>query len=158
MRSLDERWARVSGPDMGLVVRRYGSGVSSMAGAPARRGVSKVETSPAAWREAASATFATGRVCRGRPWIFRPSRLCQVPGPVQEAVAFDLARGRIVLEGVERLALIGPHLLAVVPDHDGHIGGRLGVVGGCERRPVLGAGAVAHRFAPGVLVESIKGH
>src|SRR6476620_6131464 len=54
-------------------------------------------------------------------------RLGHVPGPVQKTVAIGLARGRVLLEGVERFPLIGPHLLAVVPDHDGHVGGRLGI-------------------------------
>src|SRR6266478_299995 len=140
-------------------VGRYGSWVSSTACAAPRRSVAKVDRGGAlhgGWQQIATSAMGPGL---SRPIVnFTPLRLGHVPGPVQEAVAIGLARGRVLLEGVERLALIGPDLLAVVTDHDGHVGGRLGIVGGCERRPVLGAGPVAGRLATDVLVEGIKGH
>src|SRR4029077_11792149 len=87
-----------------------------------------------------------------RSWL-RP-----MPCAVEKTVAVGLAWGGILFESVEWFALICPHLLAVVACDDRHVGGRLGIVGGQQRRPGLCAGAVAHRFAAGILVEGIERH
>jgi hypothetical protein len=85
-------------------------------------------------------------------------RFREVPCAVQEAIAVDVAGRGVLLKRVKRLTLVGPHFLAVVAGKDGHVRVRLGVVACHQRRPVLGAGAVAHRFAAGILVEGIKRH
>src|SRR5580698_5670872 len=91
-------------------------------------------------------------------WASRILWLGHVPSAVQEAVTIDVARRGVLLEGVERLALVRPHLLAVVASQDGHVARRLGVVAGEQGWPIVGAGAVAHRLAACVLVERIEGH
>src|ERR1700681_5029463 len=87
-----------------------------------------------------------------------PSRFCHMPCAVEEAVAISLAGRGVLLERVERLCFVEPHLLAVVPHDDCHVRGRLGIVRGHQRRPVFGTGTVAGRFAAGILVERVKRH
>src|SRR6185437_7428094 len=84
--------------------------------------------------------------------------LGDVPGAVQEAVAGLVARLGVLDEGVDRLAVQGPLLEAVVARDDGPGAHRLGAVGSKGGRPILGALAVARRLAGGVLVEGVEGH
>src|SRR5271170_3790375 len=82
-------------------------------------------------------------------------RRSDVPDIV-DAVAVRIAGIAVLVEGVERLALVGPLLAAVVARDDAPVARRCGV--GEEWRPVGGADAVAAGFAGRVAVESVKRH
>src|SRR5215468_3693693 len=62
-------------------------------------------------------------------------------------VAEDVAGVLVILPVVERLALVGPLLGAVVTRDDRPVAHILGLTGNHERRPIGGAIAVAARFA-----------
>src|SRR6478672_9717694 len=81
-----------------------------------RRAVSEVRGAPPRGLEAACASSPSGRNSSQLDENPTRSRLGHMPGTVQEAIAVGIAGGRVFLEGVERLALVGPHLLAVVPN------------------------------------------
>src|SRR5947209_1782113 len=86
------------------------------------------------------------------------SRHRQMPGTVEKTVARDVAGLGVLGEGVQRLALEGPLLGAVIAGDDG-IAVAGGVAGlGLQRRPVRRTRTVAGRFAVHVLVESIARH
>src|SRR5580693_1911368 len=73
-----------------------------------------------------------------------------------DAVAGYVARLGVLGKLIERLALVGPLLAAVVAGDDGPISRCLGIGAGQERRPVGGALAVAVRFAGGIAVERVE--
>ena len=77
---------------------------------------------------------------------------------VSAIIAFDVARFLVVLPEVERLALVGPLLGAVVAGDDGLVVVGLVAGFGLQRRPVGGTRAVAGGFAAGILVECIQRH
>src|SRR6266852_4378475 len=62
---------------------------------------------------------------------------------VVAVVAFDVAGFLVILPVIERLALVGPLLTAVVPRDDGPVTGILGIAGNHQRRPIGGAIAIA---------------
>src|SRR5690606_30880603 len=88
------------------------------------------------------------------------SGLGGVPGVVEKAVARFVAGLGVLAPVVERTALVGPLLAAVVAgDHAPVAGG--GVFRGCHQRwPVGGAAAVAYALAGplGVFVEDVERH
>src|ERR1700761_5060129 len=92
------------------------------------------------------------------PYSAQRLRLREMPGAVQKAVAVDVAGLGVLGEGVERLALVGPLLGAVITGDDGVAA--IGLVAGLglEHRPVGGAWSVAGGLAFGILVESIEAH
>src|SRR5271170_7109068 len=77
---------------------------------------------------------------------------------IVDAVAVRIAGIAVLVEGVKRLALVGPLLAAVVARDDAPVARRRGVGGGEEWRPVGGADAVAAGFSGRVAVESVKRH
>src|SRR5258708_26342695 len=84
-------------------VGRYRSGVSST------RELGSIATVTRPGRGAAPLRQVHRGAGTGRSRIASLQlRLGHMPGPVQEAVAVGLARRRVLLEGVERLALIAP--------------------------------------------------
>src|SRR6266702_8378609 len=81
-----------------------------------------------------------------------------MPGAVEKTVAGDVAGLRVLGEGVERLALVGPLLRAVVARDDGVTVAR-GIAGlGLQPRPVCRTRSVAGRLAVHILVEGIERH
>src|SRR3954471_14128008 len=86
------------------------------------------------------------------------SRHRQMPGAVQKAIASDVAGLGVLGEGVERLALVGPLLRAVVARDDGvAVGGGIARLG-LQHRPVGRARTIAGRLAVRILVESVERH
>ncbi len=76
-----------------------------------------------------------------------------------DAVAGDVAGLGVLVERIERLAFIGPLLVAVVARDYRPIAGWLGVGRSHQRRPIDGALAVAGRFAGGaIVVEDVERH
>src|SRR5262245_23459504 len=88
----------------------------------------------------------------------KESRLRDVPGAVDEAVARCVAGLRILYPGVERLALVSPLQRLVIALDDRVAVARLRTALSLERRPVSGARSVAGGLAVGVLVESVERH
>jgi len=84
-------------------------------------------------------------------------RLGDVPDII-DAVARHVAQLGVFGPGVERLALVGPLLRAVIARHDRPIARCRGAGRSREGRPVGGALAVASGFAGRVLVEDVKRH
>src|SRR4051812_24159925 len=80
-----------------------------------------------------------------------------MPGTV-DAVSGRIAGLGVLHPAVERLAFVGPLLLAVLPGYYRISGGRR--AGGIrrQRRPIFGAFAGAGRFPGAVLVEGVKRH
>src|SRR5260221_13386763 len=100
-RSLDERWARVRGPRQG---GRLGWALRERAKFNERTRLDYDSYVP---RTRCSASSA---VHRGAGTGCSRTAVYNVPGPVPAAVALGLAMRRLVLEGVERLALLCAHL------------------------------------------------
>ena len=90
-----------------------------------------------------------------RPWTVMKSYRRE-RNPI---VAVGVARLLVVFPEIERLALVGPLLAAVVARDDGPVTGILGIAGNHQRRPIDGALAAAGRLVGrGVAVERIESH
>src|SRR6185437_16542756 len=98
------------------------------------------------------------RPSRDRAWrrVPRPLRLGGVPRAVEEAIAGGVARLLVLDPAIERPALIGPLRAAIVALHHGIVTHGMGAGIGHQRRPVLGAAAIAVGLAGRVLVEDIE--
>src|SRR4051812_24730162 len=84
-------------------------------------------------------------------------RLGDVPDVVH-AVARDVAGLGVLGPGIDRLALVGPLLGAVIPRHHRPVAGRFGISSRRERGPVGRTLAAAVRLSGCVFVEHVKGH
>ncbi len=90
--------------------------------------------------------------------LMRRSGRRDVPDVVA-VVARGVARLLVVLPEVERLALVGPLLAAVIAGDHGPRPGGLGVGRGHQRRPVGGAIAVAARLTGGgIAIVNVERH
>src|ERR1700751_369362 len=91
-------------------------------------------------------------------WTAQWLRLRNVPSAIEEAVAGDVARLRIVFPGIERAAFVGPLLAAVGARDDSGVAHRLLADHSHQGRPTAHARAVEGRLAARILIEDIKGH
>src|SRR5690242_12261510 len=74
------------------------------------------------------------------------------------AVAGCVAGFLVLGEGIERSALVGPLLAAIVAVDEGKAVARLRIGVGDQRQRSVGALAVASRFALAVAIEDVKRH